>query len=1216
MNGCGRDRKSLWRRPSNRNSAADEPDTNRSNLSDAMQLIEAFVKNPVKVSVAVLLVILFGTISLFNMPIQLTPEVQIPTITVETVWRGASPQEIEREIIQEQEEQLKAVEGVVKMTSESMDSLGRITLEFQVGTVLSEALLKVNTRLQQVLEYPEDADEPVLNTANLSDRPIAWFVLSQGRLKEATIDAFEAKHPDLTDELERVRHARNPALAMFRLRKLALGRPEVQEIVPERIDIPTLRTFAEDVLEARLERVPGVANANVLGGREEELQVVIDPERLAARQLTIGDVRAALRSHNQDTSGGDLWEGKRRYVIRTLGRFRDPEHVANAILARRAGEPVYVRDVAQVRLGFKKPDGIVRRFGDSCLAMNAVRETGANVLDVMEGLRKAVAELNERVLQPRGLELLQVYDETEYIYSAIDLVTDNILIGAVLTFATLLLFLRSVGSTWIIFVHIAVSTVGAFLAMGLLGRSLNVPALGGLAFAVGMLVDNAIVMLENIYRRHVKLGEPADVASVRGAKEVWGALLNATIANLAVFLPVLFIKDQAGQLFRDIALAISASVSLSMFVAVAVVPPTAARLLRRVRSESESSPVDAAYQSSAEGRHRSKPHTVGGGRTAPTGGRLTRLRQFVSGGWLRPLDALGRSFVTAVVGTIQWWNRGLLRRLIGVIAIIGIATGLSVALLPKAEYLPGGNRNLTIGILLPPPGYNLDQLVEIGAKLEEDLRPYWDIDLGTPEEARLEFPAIADFFCVARGRQLFLGLRSADPMRAGELAPLVQSAVGAVPGTIVVSKQVSLFEAGLTAGRTIDIEITGPDISRLVVFGGQVMGQVRQVVPGAQAIPQPSLDLSSPELHVVPKWDQAADMGMTAVELGYAVDALIDGAYATDFYKGGNKIDLSILGQDRFVQRTQDLDTLPVVTPSGEQAPLKAVADVQLSSGPEQINHRERQRAITIQVTPPPAVALEDAMQRIDGEIVRPLVSSGQLTDEYRINLSGTVDKLRATWHALRLNLLLAVLITYLFMAATFESWLYPFVVMLSVPLGAMGGIAGLWMLNLFVLQPLDVLTMLGFVMLVGTVVNNPILIVEQALVHIREDAMSPNQAVVESVRNRIRPIFMTTLGGLVGLFPLVVAPGAGSELYRGIGAVLLGGMLVSTPLTLFFVPIVFTLMVELRTIAARLSKSLRQATRPRPDQTDQDLVSTGHESAETLAIASEAMSHHGRHTD
>ncbi|QDU10480.1 efflux RND transporter permease subunit [Gimesia aquarii] len=1149
-----------------------------------MNLIHAIVHNPVKVTVGVLMTVLFGLVALIRMPMQLTPEVQRPTITVETRWPGASPQEVEREIVLEQEEQLKSVEGITKLSSESADSKGSITLEFLVGTNMDEALLKVNSRLQQVPEYPEDADQPIISTSNAADRPIAWFILSSRLPSDEKLVEFQKSHPEIKEELEVIRTTPNPGLAMLRLRLLAEEHPEVRGgLLPSRdLEVTKLRRFAEDEIEARFERVSGVSQSNVLGGLEDELQVVVDSEQLAARQLTISDVRAVLRGQNADTSAGDFWEGKRRWVVRTIGQFRDVEEVENQLLAIRDGAPVYVRDVAEVRLGYKKPAGLVRRFGESSIAINCVRETGANVLDIMDGLRAATKDLDENILKPRGLQLVQVYDETDYIYSSIDLVQNNIFIGGALTMIVLMSFLHlgvrtllfvpfilltAVAamfiSPWFFVISLALivgagfwfargalvvglaiptSIIGTFLILGALGRSLNVISLAGLAFAVGMLVDNAVVVLENIFRRY-SLGESPFRAAIKGTQEVWGAVLASTLTTIAVFLPVVFIQEEAGQLFRDIALAISAAVGLSLLVSMTLISTASARLLKK----REGQEIEDEHISHRDEITSEKPNPKG------------KLHKVLIG----PIEAGGAAFVKMVVGVNHWIQRGFIRRLLVVGLLVGAAVGISWQLWPKVEYLPTGNRNLIFAILLPPPGYNLNQLMELGETVENDLRPYWDIDPTSEEANKLDYPVIGDFFFVARGRQVFMGIRAYDSQRVGELIPLVQKAGMKLPGTFAVAKQSSLFERGLTGGRTIEVEIIGPDLKKLVGMGGQILGQVKQIMPAAQVRPIPSLDLSSPEIHIQPKLVQAAEMGVSSADLGYTANALIDGAFAGDYYLGGDKIDLTIVGRSKHVQNTQDVKALSVATPMGSLVPLEALASVEITSGPEQINHRERQRAITIEVSPPEEMALEDAMGQIQSKIVQPLRENGQLVGGYRIILSGTADKLRDTWAALEFNVMLALLITYLLMAALFESWLYPLVIIFSVPLGAVGGIVGLSILNLFTLQTLDVLTMLGFVILIGTVVNNPILIIHQSLNHIKEDDMSPREAILESIRTRIRPIFMTTTTTVLGLLPLVLFPGSGSELYRGLGSVVLGGLIVSSLFTLVLVPTLFSLTMD-----------------------------------------------------
>lgn len=1146
-------------------------------------MINFFLNNPVKVAVGVLLVALFGTVALFQMPMQLTPEVQTPTITIETAWPGASPQEIEQEIVVEQEEQLKSVEGIRKMTSESTDSKATITLEFLVGTNMEEALLKVNSRLAQVPNYPEDADQPVITTANSSDRPIAWFVLGPRKPSQEQFDEFRSKHPEFTAELDEIEFSPNVGVQMLRLRNAAEAHPEFAELAPPAsLDVMTMKRFAEDEIEARFERVKGVSQSNVIGGLEDEIQVVVHPERLAARQLTINDVRRVLSGQNEDTSAGDFWEGKRRWVVRTLGQFRSTEQVENQLLAVREGVPVYVRDIGEVRHGYKKPNGIMRRFGESSIGINCVRETNANVLDVMDGLQQVREELDNGLLKAKGLQLVQVYDETDYIYSSVDLVQQNIFIGGALTVCVLMLFLHlgartlflipaamalAIGSAtvngwlflpclillltagfWfargalVVALAIPTSIVGTFLVLGILGRSLNVISLAGLAFAVGMLVDNAVVVLENIYR-YYQMGDSPLKAASKGTSEVWGAVFASTATTVAVFLPIVFIQEEAGQLFRDIALAISAAVALSLVVSMSVIPTAASRLFHRNRKGAPEKNGHISSPVTEKGSHATSPAAISG----------------IEGS----INKLGEKTIDWVVGLNRWLMQTTLRR-VGVITLILVATGLtSWALWPKVEYLPTGNRNLVFGILLPPPGYNIDQLMAMGEQVEEDLRPYWDVDPTDPKVLNAEFPPISDFFFVARGRQVFMGLRTYDDQRAGELVNLVQRVGSKLPGTFAVAKQSSLFEQGLTAGRTIDVEITGPDLETLVGIGRSVFGASKGALPeNTQARPVPSLDLSSPEVHIEPKLVQAAEMGVSSADLGYTANALIDGAYAGDYFLNGKKIDLTIIGETEFADSTQKIGTLPIATPGGELIPLEAVADVTLTSGPEQVNHRERMRSITIEVSPPREMALEDAMNKISAILVN-LKEQGAIPDGYRVALSGTADKLQDTWMSLRLNVLLALLITYLLMAALFESWIYPFVIILSVPLGAVGGVMALSLLNLFVLQPLDVLTMLGFVILIGTVVNNPILIVHQALNYMREDGLSLQDAVLESVRSRIRPIFMTTMTTVLGLMPLVLFPGSGSELYRGLGSVVLGGLLVSTFLTLVLVPSLFSLTVE-----------------------------------------------------
>ncbi|MEE8607441.1 MAG: efflux RND transporter permease subunit [Nitrospiraceae bacterium] len=819
-----------------------------------MNLIEFSIRKPVTVTVGVLLIVLFGAASLTRLPVQLTPDVEKPEITVTTTWRGASPQEVEREIIDEQEEQLKGVEGLEKMTSQSAYGRGTITLRFPAGSDIDTALLQVSNRLNQVKEYPFEADEPVIQSANTGGSAMAWFI-------------FEPTEGNT-------------------------------------INIETMRDFVEDVVKPKFERVQGVAASNVYGGREREIRVLVDPAKVAARSITLMQLAQALDQENRNFSAGDFEEGKRSYVVRTVGEYRSPDDVGNVVVTVRNGAPVYVADIATVSFDYKDPEHVVREMGQTAIAVNAIREVGANVLDTMAGLRATMADLNEGVLHPLGFTLYQVYDEADYVNSSLTLVQQNLIIGSLLAVTVLFLFLRTTSSTLVIGLAIPISIMGTFIMLWLLGRNLNVVSLAGMTFAAGMLVDNSIVVLENIYR-HRQEGKPLFRAAYDGTVEVWGAILASTLTTIAVFVPIIFIEEQAGQLFRDIAIAISAGVGLSLVTSITVIPSLSARVLRTV----------APGAKEESDRLRGEPVV----RSAL--GRLAEMSR--SRGWSS--QRVG-AFIYWLCGSTGW-------RLAVVIGFTSLAIGLSWAMVPQAEYLPQGNRNLIIAIVLPPPGYSLQELTSLGSSIESVLRPHWEAEPGSVEEAALDGPSIKNFFYVARGRQVFMGGRVNDGSRVKELLSLFRRATADLPGVISIITQRGLFERGLAEGRSIDIEISGPELETLIALGGRIFGQVRALISGAQVRPMPSLDLGSPELQVAIKRDRSADVQMTNRDLAFTIDVLVDGAKASDFQLAGDEIDLTLRGDDRYATRTQDLEMMPIFTPSGRVTTEGAIADVKLDDG-------------------------------------------------------------------------------------------------------------------------------------------------------------------------------------------------------------------------------------------------------------------------------------------
>ncbi len=1027
-----------------------------------MSLINSSIRFPVTVIVGVLIAIIGGFVALSNVPIQLTPEVKRPIISVTTNWFGASPEEIEKEIVDKQEEYLKSVEGLLEMNSTSSDGQGIITLEFLVGTDMTAALVKVTNKLNEVPFYPDDADRPIVTTSNQFEGAIGWFV-----------------------------------------------------VISDSIYAPHLQDLTEDLIKPRLERVPGISSINIFGGLEKELHVTFEPELLASSGITISQLTQALRSQNRDISAGDFGEGKRRYVVRTMSRFERVEDVEQTVVTVKNGVPIRVADVAEVSLTFQKPFAQVRYKGQAAIVFNAQRQVGSNVLDVIDGLLAEMDALNEEILNEQKIQIINVYRETVYINSAIDLVFNNMFLGGFLAIATLFLFLRSITSILVVGMSIPISIITTFLTMYLFGRSINVISLAGMAFAVGMVVDSAIVVLENIYR-HIQLGKTKWKAAAEATTEVWGALLASTVTTVAVFLPILFIQERAGQLFRDIAIAISSSIVVSLVVAITVIPSLSSRIL--------------SISTKLHGKE----------------GKTSFLRFFSD----------------KITSFINYVNARNIRRVATILGIVLFALGLTWLMMPAAEYLPNGNQNFLFGLIIPPPGYNLDEMIEIGKTIESNVEHLWE----TPIEEADDLPGggVDNFFYVALPNQAFLGMVSRYDSRVRELEPVINGALQSVPGAFGFARQASLFTSGFEGTRSVSIDVTGPDLSRVIAIASRVFGQINTVLPGAQARPVPSLDLGSPEVQVFPDRVRAADVGFSATDIGLTVNSLVDGADISEFRLQGREIDLILKGRARWTQHTQDIGQLPLATPAGQIITLADIADIKMRQGPTSINRVERQRVITLETALPDDIPLEDAISRIEEQIVQPLRAEGEIGTVYDIHLSGTADDLSKLRTEMSLNFTLAIILTYLLLAALFQSFIYPFVIILTVPLATFGGVLGFRLMQLFdSTQQLDILTMLGFFILVGTVINNAILIVYQALNLMREGE-DPRQAVLESVRVRVRPIMMSTGTSVLGMLPLIVMPGAGSELYRGLGSVVVGGLALSTLITLVLTPLVFSYVLEL----------------------------------------------------
>ena len=488
------------------------------------------IKKPIILTVGILVICVFGISAIFQVPKQMIPDLDARVVSVRTSWPGATPQDVEKEIIIEQEDYLRNIPNLERMISESDTGSGRIELEFPHGVELNDVLIRVNNALAQVPSYPENVDEPRIVTTSTSNNPFMFF--------RVTPQVGNSKH----------------------------------------IDINIMRDFIIDNIATEIERIPGVAEVEVWGGAERQIKVYVDPVKLAERRISVAQLRDALRNRNRDVSGGDLDAGKRRYIVRTLGRFETIEDIEQLIIARRSGVPIRLQEVGYAELDSFEVRNVSYANGQPNITMGVRRMIGANVVEVMDKVMTTVDRLNEGLLPKHGLQMGLTSEDVQYVRDAVEVVAQNLFIGALLTVIVLYLFLASAPATLIGALGIPICTIVAFFGLMITGRTINVISLAGVAFAIGMTLDNSIVVLENVYR-HFSSGKNQLEAAILGVKEVWPAVLASTLTTVFVFLPIVFIKEEAGQLYSDIAIAISASILMSMVVAITLVPAAASRWL-------------------------------------------------------------------------------------------------------------------------------------------------------------------------------------------------------------------------------------------------------------------------------------------------------------------------------------------------------------------------------------------------------------------------------------------------------------------------------------------------------------------------------------------------------------------------------------------------------------------------------------------------------------
>ncbi len=1005
-----------------------------------MGLTERSLKNPAGVAVAVAIVLLFGLFSLSKLPVQLFPDIEEPRLSIVTSWRAASPLEIESEIVEPLEEVLQGLPGLEELEVFANPGVAWINLRFSLETDMQQTLVDVISRLNRLPPLPADADPPTLRLGEGgggANRALSWF--------------FIQLLPD------------NP-------------RP-----------IESYQRFVEDVVRARLETVPGVAGVEIMAGAPEELQIRFDPYEAAQLGIEIPAV-AAVAGRAEDVSGGFVDVGRRQYTLRFAGRY-GPEELSELVLDWREGRPVRLGDIAEIEVRRGDRQNLAIQNGNPAMALRVDRENGANVLETLNRVKAAVAELRDGPLAENGLTIAQSFDASVFIYRAIGLVTSNLALGVLLAVGVLWWFLRRLRATLIVALAIPISLLGTFLVLNLTGRTLNVISLAGLAFAVGMVLDAAIVVLENVVRLR-EAGRPLGTAAAEGTTQVWGALLASTATTVAIFLPVIFLKDVEGQLFADLALTIAIAVSLSLFVAVTILPTAATRWLASERTGTD---AHAAL-------------------------------------WARIADR-----ITALTDRPR-------RRVALIAALMGIPVLATAVLLPKLDYLPPVKRDAVDVFFSFPPGANLETIDrEVIQVMVERLQPYMK---GERE------PALKNYYALVWAGGGTIGVRAKDQSRVDELLRIVREEITAdLPDTRAFASQGNLF-GGFGGARNIDIHLQSADMPALMEVAEMGVEAAREAIPGAEVQPFPATELAEPELLLEPDDRRIVEAGWNRATMAGVIRAIGDGQYVGEHFDGTRRLNIILRAEGW--RTPEELAAVPVVTPSGEVLQVGELVRIRRTVGPSQLRRIDRRRTVTVAVTPPDGLSLEEAVATLH-EHVDPQLRAA-LPPDGTIQYGGSADALRNAVKNMSENFLIALLVLFLLMSALFRSVEDSLLVVLSIPLATVGGVVALRLLNLLMFQPLDLLTMIGFIILLGLVVNNAILLVHQTRSAEREGA-TRREAVRQALRIRMRPILMSTLTSLFGMLPLVLMPGTGSAIYRGLATVIVGGMSVSTLFTLLLLP-------------------------------------------------------------
>ncbi|MBP7776748.1 MAG: efflux RND transporter permease subunit [Acidobacteria bacterium] len=1021
-----------------------------------MSIPRLAIERPVTMFMLSFVVVLLGAISLTRLPVDLMPDMSFPSITVRVSYQGVGPLEMEELVTRPIEQAVSAVAGLDQLNSTSSEGSSTVRLNFTWGTDLNEAADEVRTRIDRVRgRLPEDADPPTIFKFDSTSFPI-----------------------------------------------MGIG-------VEGNYDPVTLREMAQTDLSPRLERVPGVAAVSVDGGLRRQIRVDLSREKITALNLPVDRVVQILRTENQNIPLGEVFESDRMYLLRSPGQFTNIDEIRNLVVMTKDGVPVYLRDIADVRDTTEDRRSFTRINGNPGIRMRVTKQSGTNTVQIAEGVRAEVARINREV---PNMNLSVLDDQSTYISRSINSVQEHALFGSLLVVLVIFAFLRDLRSTIIICTSIPISVVGTFALLYFGGYTLNTMTFGGLALGIGMIVDAAIVVLENTYR-HLEMGKDGMTAAIDGAEEVWSAILASTLTHIAVFVPMLFLTGVSSIMFGQLAAVVSFSLAMSLFVAVTIVPVLCSRLLRLAPpSESRRGPLGVAFRLSERA--------------------------------LAGLDAL----YARVLHTSLHHRPTVFA--VGLALFVG-----AVVLLPRVgfELQPTTDEGEVSVNAELAVGTRIDLTEQVLIRLEEMIRQ------NTPEATMLITQAGGGGFTggssTHRGSITVRLTPKDERSRSSEqIAMDMRRQLSGLPGVVVRARasggQQMMMRGGNSDGSRLSIEIRGHELDEAKELARDLKA-ILDTTPGI-ADSQLSREEGRPELAVNVDRDKAAVLGLTVTGVANTIRTNVAGTQAAMFREAGNEYPIIVRLRESDREEISSVGDVLISTPTGRVLPAKNVMSVNRDTGPTQIDRKNQERVTRVNAET--EVTLSEAVANVQARLPELFIPK-----DFGVSFGQEVEDQARSFRELQLVLILAIILVYTVMASQYESLRDPFIIMFSIPLAAIGVVGAL----LLTKTPFSMQAYIGVIMLAGIVVSNAILLVDYANTLRRRDKLPLRQAIEMAGHHRLRPILMTSICTALGLVPMALGVGEGAELQAPLARVVIGGLLTSTMITLVFVPAMYTLFEE-----------------------------------------------------